>query len=411
MVTKNTTFITMESELIEKAKAHAEILFQSAVFKNRIFHNLDHTIDVVKAAEAIGVQSDLSKDELESVIIAAWLHDIGYFDGAVDHEHKASNKARELLSKWGATQKKIMEVTEAIMATKIPQQPKSLISKVLCDADLYHLATDQCQLKSNKLRQEWEVEGNKTMTEKEWIENNIEFMENHRYHTAYGQTILKQGKKKNIKQLRKMVHPEISDKKYYKLEEEVVKLRSKLEKQKMLKPDRGVETMFRTTSGNHLMLSQMADNKANILITINSIILSIVVSVLVRKLEENPRLIGPTIMLVAVCLATTVFAILATRPNVSPGRFTRDEVRNKKINLLFFGNFYGMGIDDYEWSMKEMMKDGDYLYGSMIKDIYYLGGVLGRKYKLLRIAYNIFMFGFVASIISFIVAFMMSPKL
>jgi hypothetical protein len=158
------------------------------------------------------------------------------------------------------------------------------------------------------------------------------------------------------------------------------------------------------------MLSQMADNKANILITINSIILSVIVSVLLRKLEEDPRLVGPTIMLVSVCLATIVFAILATRPNVSAGRFTRDDIKNKKTNLLFFGNFHGMNVEDYEWSMKQMMKDADYLYGSLIKDIYYLGKVLGKKYRFLRIAYNIFMFGFVISILTFVIV-MMSPHI
>jgi hypothetical protein len=159
------------------------------------------------------------------------------------------------------------------------------------------------------------------------------------------------------------------------------------------------------------MLSEMADNKANILITINSIILSIVVSVLIRKIEENQRLLIPTLMLVTVCLTTIVFAILATRPNVSSGKFTRDDIKSKRTNLLFFGNFFGMRIDDYEWSMKEMMKDSDYLYGSMIKDIYFLGKVLGRKYKLLRIAYTIFMYGFVLSILSFVIALILSPRL
>jgi hypothetical protein len=154
----------------------------------------------------------------------------------------------------------------------------------------------------------------------------------------------------------------------------------------------------------------MADNQANILLTINSIIFSVVVSVLIRKLVDDPRLVIPTIMLVSVCLATIVFAILATRPNVSAGRFTRDDVKNKKTNLLFFGNFHGMNVEDYEWSMKQMMKDADYLYGSLIKDIYYLGKVLGKKYKFLRIAYNIFMFGFVLAILSFVIV-MMSPQL
>jgi predicted metal-dependent HD superfamily phosphohydrolase len=399
----------MESELIRQARQTAEEVFKDRAFSNRPFHNIEHTKDVVNAVQIIGPQSDLSEDELESAIVAAWLHDIGYIDGAKDHEHNAAVKAKELLEKLGAPHKKQMEVTEAIMATKVPQNPKSLVSKVICDADLFHLSSDQCEYKSTRLREEWAILGDKKLTDEEWMRMNLEFMEGHRYHTPYGQTVLQQGKKKNIKRLRKHLNPDKAKNKES-LEDEVIKLRSKLEKAKVQKPDRGIETMFRTTSTNHIMLSEMADNKANILITINSIILSVVVSVLVRKLEENPKLIGPTILLVVVCLATTVFAILATRPNVTTGKFTRDDIKNKRTNLLFFGNFHGMKVDDYEWSMKEMMKDSDYLYGSMIKDVYYLGKVLGRKYRRLRVAYNIFMFGFVLSIISFIIAFLMSPN-
>jgi predicted metal-dependent HD superfamily phosphohydrolase len=400
----------MESELIRKSKVFAENVFKDRTFENRPFHNIEHTRTVVEAAREIGAHIDLTDDEMESAIVAAWLHDVGYIEGATDHEKKAAETTKDLLLSWGASHRKVMEVTEAILATKYPQQPRSIVSKVVCDADLYHLSADDCTEQSNKLREEWETVGHRSMTDEEWLKHNLEFLENHRYHTPYGQTILQSGKKKNIKQIRKLIMPEISEKKYYKLEEEMVKLRSKLEKEKTMKPDRGIETMFRTNSSNHLMLSQMADNKANILITINSIILSIVVSVLVRKLEEDPRLTIPTIMLVSVCLATIVFAILATRPNVSAGLFTRDDIKNKRINLLFFGNFHGMNVEDYEWSMKEMMKDADYLYGSLIKDIYYLGKVLARKYKYLRLAYNIFMFGFVIAILSFVVV-MMSPKL
>jgi predicted metal-dependent HD superfamily phosphohydrolase len=399
----------MESELIRQARKMAEEVFKDRAFSNRPFHNIEHTKDVVNAVQIIGPQSDLSEEELESAIVAAWLHDIGYIDGAKDHEHNAALKAKELLERLGAPHRKQMEVTEAILATKVPQNPKSLVSKVICDADLFHLSSDQCEYKSTRLREEWAIIGDKKLTDEEWLRTNLEFMEGHRYHTPYGQTVLQQGKKKNIKRLRKLINPDKAKDKD-RLEDEVIKLRSKLEKAKIQKPDRGIETMFRTTSTNHIMLSEMADNKANILITINSIILSVVVSVLVRKLEENPKLIGPTILLVIVCLATTVFAILATRPNVTTGKFTRDDIKNKRTNLLFFGNFHGMQVDDYEWSMKEMMKDSDYLYGSMIKDVYYLGKVLGRKYRRLRVAYNIFMFGFVLSIISFILAFLMSPN-
>jgi hypothetical protein len=110
------------------------------------------------------------------------------------------------------------------------------------------------------------------------------------------------------------------------------------------------------------------------------------------------------IVLVIVCVSAIVFAILATRPNVTHGTFTEDDVRQKKTNLLFFGNFYKMSLPDYDWAMQEMLADKDYLYSSITKDNYFLGVVLAKKYRFLRIAYNIFMFGLILSMIAFILA-------
>lgn len=64
-----------------------------------------------------------------------------------------------------------------------------------------------------------------------------------------------------------------------------------------------------------------------------------------------------------------------------------------------------MPLDEYQWAMNVLMKDREYLYNSMIKDLYYLGLVLNRKYKLLRITYTVFMFGIITSVIAFVWAF------
>ncbi|MEM0939307.1 MAG: Pycsar system effector family protein [Bacteroidota bacterium] len=201
------------------------------------------------------------------------------------------------------------------------------------------------------------------------------------------------------------------DEKVEQLQQKISKLKQKIKEAKELTPTRGIETMFRTTSKNHMELSAIADNKANIMISINSIILSVMISVLIRKLEEYPHMTIPAILLTLVCLTTIVFAVLATLPNISSGKFDRLDIVNKKTNLLFFGNFHKMSLKEYEWGMKEMLQDADYLYGSMIKDIYFLGIVLGKKYRLLRVSYTIFMFGFVLSILGFIIAelFFKSP--
>ena len=131
------------------------------------------------------------------------------------------------------------------------------------------------------------------------------------------------------------------------------------------------------------------------------VILSVVISVLLRRLEQDTHLIIPTIMLVLVCVATIVFAVKATRPNVSEGTFTKEDIQAKKTNLLFFGNFHNMTLSDYDWAMTEMLNDKDYLYGSMVKDLYFLGIVLAKKYRLLRISYNIFMYGLILSMLAY----------
>jgi hypothetical protein len=99
-----------------------------------------------------------------------------------------------------------------------------------------------------------------------------------------------------------------------------------------------------------------------------------------------------------------VFSILATRPAVPEGTFTDEDIRQKKVNLLFFGNFYRMDLPQYAAGMEKIMEDREFLYGTLIKDVYSQGVVLGRKYRLLRIAYNVFMFGIIGSVLAFVIA-------
>jgi hypothetical protein len=175
-------------------------------------------------------------------------------------------------------------------------------------------------------------------------------------------------------------------------------------KDKKEKPEKGIETMFRISSSNHQRLSDMADNKAHIMITVNSIILSAIISLLLRRLSEYGYLIVPTIILLTVSLLAMTFSILSTRPSIPPGTFTKADVDDKTVNLLFFGNFYKMPLEDYKYGMEKVMEDKDFLYGSLIKDVYTQGVVLGKKYRLLRIAYNIFMFGLIISVLAFVIA-------
>lgn len=395
------------TSLVEQSSQYAEKLL-SELPTNFSYHNLNHTKEVVAAIDVIAKQEELNENDTALLKIAAWFHDVGHNANEHDHEAESVKIMSAKLSEWGVQDSKIDAIDRIIMSTQIPQIPSDTLSKIICDADLYHLSTDSFVEKSEALRTELNSLCEEQMSEKDWNLKTIEFMANHEYHTSFGKTFLEPGKQENLRKLKKGLKKEKKASKKYKAT--IAKLEAKLVQAKIQKPDRGIETMFRVTSKNHLQLSAMADNKANIMISINSIILSVLVSVLFRKFGEYPQLILPALLLTTVCLVTIVFAVLATRPNISSGKFTRDEIREKKTNLLFFGNFHGMELDNYMWGMKEMMKDADFLYGSLIKDIYFLGTVLGKKYRMLRKSYNVFMYGFILSILSFVIALILFPE-
>lgn len=148
----------------------------------------------------------------------------------------------------------------------------------------------------------------------------------------------------------------------------------------------------------------MADNKANIMISVNSIIISVVLGLMIRNLEQNNNLIIPTILLLIVNVATIIYSVLATRPKIPDGFFTKEQVENKSVNLLYFGSFYSMDFEEYHEGLKAMMNDSEFLYGTLTKDMFWQGKVLGRKYRLLRISYTIFLYGIIASVLAFTAA-------
>ena len=156
-----------------------------------------------------------------------------------------------------------------------------------------------------------------------------------------------------------------------------------------------------------MKLSDIADTKAIFLLSLTSSILSTALSSLFPKLDkpDNYYLIYPTLLFLLITVVTMIFSILSTRPKVTTGKYTKEDIKNKKVNLLFFGNFNKIPPTDFQEGMLVMMDDEDYLYQSLTNDLYYLGKVLDKKYKLLRIAYSIFMYGIIISVIAFIISF------
>lgn len=425
-----------QSDITKKAELYINNLFREKLSGKLIYHNFVHTLDVVENSRKIGKKSGLSDDELEIVTLAAWFHDSGYIDTYIGHEDRSKEIAEGFLKENSYSLDKAQKVLACIESTKMPQAPKNLMEEVISDADLAHLGQEDFFEYSDLLKTEWENMNIKSVDEAEWNKISVGLLSSHKYFTPYARKKFEQQQAANLLKAQKNYKRKLDqmaeesarkvkmdfEKEKLALEREKIASRRdeerlQVEKEKMAfkkeaskTAERGIETMFRNTVRTHVEFSAMADSKANIMISINTLIIGIIVTGLLRKLSEYPYLTIPTFILLTVCLTCIVFAVFVTRPNITSGKFTREDITEKKTNLLFFGNFFNMQLSDFQWGMSEMMHDKDYLYGSMVKDFYFLGQVLGRKYKNLRICYNIFMYGLIIAVIAYTIAFIITPN-
>ncbi|MBS4061627.1 MAG: HD domain-containing protein [Bacteroidetes bacterium] len=381
----------MNETIIREAEKFVTSLLKNETPEGYAYHTLNHTLEVVKNAVFIGTKENLSEDEMSTLRVAAWFHDVGYIKTYKGHEKESAAMAAKFLERQGVDENICDAVSECILATAFPQNPQSRLAKVLCDADFIHLGQNNYFELAEKLRQEQKMAGVHKLKKAEFDQESLKLFKEHSWHTAFCKDKLDEPKQKNLEILKELIAKQTT--------------KTKMKAAKSKSYSRGVDSMFKLTARNQINLSHIADNKSNILISLNGIIISLALATLVSKFKQEPVIIVPTIIFILFSLSTIVLAILSTRPNISSGKFTREDIKQKKVNLIFFGNFYNMALEEYEWAVAEMINDDPYLYSTLTKDQYSLGKVLAKKYRLLRWAYNVFMVGLVISVGAFLFVF------
>lgn len=424
------------TRILEQVRHYVRSLFDTHVNEKLFYHSRYHTEQVVEKAAMIGQHYQLNDSDFFIVNVAAWFHDIGYLTGeATGHEERGARMAEVFLAGTGVEAAAIAGIRRCILATQLPQRATVLLEQIVCDADLFHFGTDEFGERNKLMRKESEARHQKKISKEEWRRGTIRLLESHRYYTDYCRLLLDEKKQENLMRLKAkeevlvaaahpnvrrvakpvtnladnpiagLLHQHIEEEE----EEEEKPEPAKEKKNKKKDPGRGIDTVFRITSNNNQRLSSQADSKAHILIQVNSIIISVLLSLLLRKIEDHANLAIPTIILLTVNLVTIILSILATRPHIPPGTFSKSDLDEKKVNLLFFGNFYKMSLEEYAGGMLVMMDDKDFLYGSLIRDVYYQGIALGNKYRWLRLSYNVFMYGLIGSVLAFVFAALAYP--
>jgi Pycsar effector protein len=404
-------------ESLTKLSARAIQLYVDKTDDRLFYHNLAHTSRLLESVNRMNDHFKLGDKNYFIVCATLWLYDLGQI--SPENGETKTTLSDGLLDSLEMDDDERQEIKNCILAAKGLRQPVTLNEKIVCDAVSFYLGSPYFSEYNKLRRKEAEAMTSEKINGILWRSRTISLLQNHQFQTSFCQDLLNKTKEENLKaltsfhddkQLNKRTHFETNQP-----NNNVINPPGKRHDQHIVHPPgwkhkskhhlSGVETVFRNSSSNHLNLSVMADNKAFIMISVNSILISLGIGLIIGKFVLIPKLFVPTVLLLFVNVFTIIYSVLATRPGLMKGKFSMEDVKNKKVDLLFFGNFFKMPLVDFEYGMKQMMDDSDFLYDNLIRDIYAQGQILGRKFRLLRSSYNIFMYGTASVVVAYIISF------
>ena len=397
-------------DLVEKAEQVVRVHMAAHFPATITYHNADHAAQVAHAAELLAQREGVSDKERTALLLAAWFHDTAYYLGTNNHEKRGADLATEFLQKEGADAAFVALVRDLVVATDPAREPANALERLIRDADISHIASEDYMRLAEALRTELKSFSGRAYSKRDWTLQNIALLERREFLSASGKTLWEDGRRKNLDALRLRLAG-VKSKEEQEKEAKREKDAAKAAQSKFKGTERGTETLFRVTLNNHTRLSRIADNKAHLMLTVNALIITLLISKHAAG-GFTPAHVWPTGILLVTCVLSIITATLATWPKVTRGITSKESVLDRTANLLFFGNFHKMKVEDFQWGINEVINDRDFLYGSLTRDLYHLGGVLNTKYNYLRVTYIIFMVGIVAAVVSFIyVGFPESPTL
>jgi len=379
------------STVVNDAEQKVKKMLTEQLTEDHKYHNLSHTLAVRSACRRLGEKENLSEEKLEILELAALFHDVGFSETYNGHEDVSHRIAQEFLEARDYPQERRQQVLDCIDVTFLPNQPETILEKIIRDADLINLGSDGYMTHLQGLRHEWKTFLGHEFEDSDWYKMNRKFLKSQDFFTEAARELYGPKLRQHQKQLKKLAKR--------------AEAQEKKAEQGIIHGSKSAQMMFKTALRNHLDLSTLADNKANIMLSVNALIITIIVPMAAGRIVNFPYLLWPVLSLLATCLASMIFATLATRPIRMMGKTSDEDIQKGQSNLFFFGNFYQMRFQDYKKGILAVLSNEEDFEDTIVRDLFFLGRSLGTKYRQLRLCYTIFMSGVVLTVIIFLVAY------
>ena len=387
-----------------------------------VYHNFQFTARVVKLVEQIGRNSETPAEAIDIAATAAWFCSIGYHKDYRNPLEKSIELAEKFLYGRHFNNVLILQVLRALENLQTGSRMELAENAILNDAiQAAQFGKDYFD-ESRLMRAELQAFGEESeqssyKNDVTWNAYQIKSLEGARFYTSFAKLNYEPLATQNLLKLKERI--QAVERSAVVMTQEVngsgniaeaisAPLVRNPASAPFSNPPKGgarnaSQTFYRTGFANHMHLSQIADNKAHLLISVNSILLSVLISGLTYKnlSQTHPMVLLPATVFILAGLTSLVFAMLSVRPKVTSVITDMPEEEQKKA-IAFFGNFTRLSYQHYERYMDEVVRSQQLLYANMTRDMYYLGKVLDKKYRFLTYSYDIFMIGFVSSVILFL---------
>ncbi len=391
--------IIAQTDIASLAQQFVLNLFNQKNDARLVFRTYRQTMEIVKMVNSLAQANGSTQQEWETAALAAWFSNAGYLFDYQNPEPKSVELAEKFFTAHHFPTERKAPIIATLRDYFNDKSLRTTEGQLMSDAvNAVHYSNAFFEY-SPLMRLEQELLVNRHFTKEEWEAYQMQLLLNVRFFTSpaklnyepiVGNHILSLKERLDKRKSKEQPQKQLGDKKFQGLKNR-------------LSP--GAQTFFRTNYRNHINLSAIADQKANIMISVNAILISVMISVISYRnmTETNPAVLMPVVIFLVTGLSSLIFAVLAARPKVTSLINDATPIEEAKRNLMFFGNFTALRQERYEQLMDEVFRDSDLLYGNMTRDLYNLGKVLDRKYRFLSISYNIFMVGFVATVLLFMV--------
>ena len=389
--------------ILNAAESFVSKYLEEELSPDYVFHTLAHTQDTIEVCKKLAKELELEREERLMALLAIWFHPIGNIREEMGDQEAGFAIAQQFLARQGVGESCIQKVSQLIRASNLAYVPCNQLEAVVHDANWAFLGRKRFFRLARRWRLEKEFTKDKSYGELEWNKFLLEILLKHRFYTVAAQEKYLERKAINIEKQR----------------EKTLRLETK-ERRRVSGKDygRGIDTMYRNTLRGHLNLSSIADGKANMIISINALILSILITVITAgssftdyEFYRAPHFLIPILVLMFGSLSAVIFAVLSVIPRSSKADFSVEEVRKHEVSLLFFNKFLKVERDLFLDYLEGLKEDEEKLYRNLGRDIYNLGTVLDKKYRLLNISYKLFLGGLIMGFLSFSCFQLMSPTL